>query len=139
MEFRITIQNEIDGDALIEPFMDEVAESVPVAFRSGVDSEPARGILYKRGNITARRTKRGVAAGFKAVKKTRMNVGSRFHRASAPGQFPARDSNRLYNKIRIVKKGLDRQVIFDAPHAGFAEEQRPFLSKTIDLVIQRFI
>lgn len=137
---RIQIQTDLDLSPEIENLIDDVANAVPEAFRFGVDSQTPKGRLYRRGNITGRLTKRGLKSGFKQTAKTRMAVGSRFHRASAKGQFPAKDSGDLYKNIRVVKRGkFGRAVIFASPHAGFAEEQRPFMSKVADLVVQRFI
>lgn len=139
--FQIRIKTEeIDTKPIVLKVVNEVAEAVPESFRQGVDAETARGRLYRRGSITARLTKSGLAAGFRQTSKSRMAVGSRFHRASAKGQFPARDTDELYKRIRITGKGtMKPKVIFDAPHAGFVEEERPFIDKTMELVVQRFI
>jgi hypothetical protein len=137
---RLTVQSDLDITPEIEQRLDEIAESVPAAFRQGVDSDTPRGRLYRRGAITGRLTKKGLASGFRQTSKTRMAVGSRFHRASAPGQFPAKDTGELYNRIRVVKKGrFGREVRFEAAHAGFVEQIRPFAEKTAELVVQRFI
>ncbi len=139
IEFRIHAED-LDIMPEIIGQIDEVAAAVPEEFRKGVDSDSPKGRIYRRGSITGRLTKSGIAAGFRQTSKSRMAVGSRFHRASAEGQFPGKDSGELYRRIRVTGKGTLRQrVVFDAPHAGPVEEIRPFAEKTADLVVQRFI
>lgn len=139
-EIRLTVQSELDITPEIIGVIDQIADAVPEEFRRAVDQQTPAGRLYRRGAITGRLTKRGLASGLRQTSKTRMAIGSKFHRASAPGQFPAKDTGRLYNRIRRTGQGTLRQkVIFDAPYAGHVEKIRPFAQRTADLVVQRFL
>lgn len=80
--------------------------------KANIDESTPAGRLYRRDRITTRRTKALDQIGIKRVKgrsqdRTRSLVGFRFHRASAWGQPPARDTSRLYRSIRVRRVGND--------------------------------
>lgn len=61
------------------------------------------GRLYRRGSMRGRRTKQGIEAGLRQWGKSRMITGSRFHRASAPGEAVAIDTGRAYRDIKVTR------------------------------------
>lgn len=102
------------------------------------------GRAYRRGAITKRSTKALRALGLRAVAgaKPRVQTGSRFHRASAPGEPPASDTGNLVRNIGVIfaDQGLTARVgvlsLSRVPYARALEfgtrrmRPRPFIRPT---------
>lgn len=115
LDVQFTIKGDITVLALavessIEKIQQELAYRIVDETRRLIDQSVPRGRVYRRGAIKARATKKGLAAGLKPSGKTRMVVGARFHRASAPGQPITEDSGRSYRDITVtrLKRGVYR-------------------------------
>lgn len=109
----------------------KLVEEVKTNMRRGTP----RGRLYRRGKITRGRGRN------KAV------VGSRIHRASAPGQVPAVETGKYLRSIRyrVKQGGRSGEIYSDAPQARFLERTRPHLepaakrrAKLLELELIRF-
>lgn len=133
IETRITIQANFDLTDDIGQVINDLTEQMPKSFRALTDESVPTGRLYKRGRIRGRFLK-----GLQRVPgtKTRAFVGQKFHRASAKGQIPAKDSGELYKKVRVSGGKLNKKVIFAAPHAGHVEEIRPFVVLTVERAVK---
>jgi hypothetical protein len=92
-------------DERIEEIEEELAYRIVDEARRFIDESKPSGRIYRRGSIKGSRTKEGIAAGLRRSGKTRMIVGSRFHRASAPGQPLAEDSGESYRDITVRRVG----------------------------------
>jgi hypothetical protein len=133
-ETRITIQGNGDVSPEIAQFITDLANNIPVKTREVIDESTPRGRIYRRGGIRGRFLKSLRRA---PGTKTRAITGSRFHRASAKGQPPAKDSGELYRRIRVLNRGgFAKSVRFDAPHAGLVEETRPFIDESLRRAIE---
>lgn len=134
----ITVQHGTDSEIRkeVENFVDLLAFEIPTASRQLMDESTPAGRIYRRGMMTGRRSKALLSMGLKPIGKTRIQTGAKFHRASAPGQVPAKDSGDLYRKIRISGRKGNRTITFDTPYAGYVEEQRPFLDAAIERAIE---
>ena len=124
----------------IDKWEQELAYRIPDEARRLMDESTPTGRVYRRGSIRGRRTKAGIEAGLRTSGRTRMVVGSRFHRASAPGQPPAEDTGRLYRDITVRRMASGRyRVRFGAPYIGFLEFtlNRPVVIPAIEAAVQK--
>lgn len=120
----------------IDKLEKELAYRIVDEARALMDESTPSGRLYRRGSF-----RRGASRGLGARAR---GVGSRIHRASAPGQPPAEDSGRLYRDITVrrMSKGNYR-VRFGAGHAGYLEvgtgrmRARPFVVPAIERAVQK--
>lgn len=108
-------------------------EKVP---KDQIDNSTPAGRIYERGSITVdkRSSKFNRQLRRKANTKTRAIAGTRFHRASAPGQPPARDTDELYKSIKArVELPLTVHIEISAPYATILENKmnRPFFKEPI--------
>lgn len=127
----------------IDKWQQELAYRLVDEARRIMDESTPRGRVYRRGSIKGRRTKQGIEAGLRRSGKTRMVTGSRFHRASAPGQPIAEDSGKSYRDIKVtrMKRGTYRVRFggwtgyweFDVP----ASMQRPTIIPAIESAVQK--
>ena len=121
----------------IAAFGKAIVNAIPKAARAVIDESVPAGRLYRRGIMTARRSASFVRLGLKPVGRSRMAVGTKIHRASAPGQPPAKDSGALYERITVREGTLKGTVTFGVGYAWYLEEgtsrmaARPFLDETI--------
>lgn len=117
-------------------------------------NEPKSGKVYKRGNLTAAFTKKRDKAGFKSYKTAKGNerhiVGSKIHRASAPGEAPANDSSNLSTSVTPILidelRGEITMADYGLPLETGAEgtgrsrtgsiAARPFFEPSLDEVLQ---
>lgn len=128
---------EIEAD--IDKLEKEIAWRIPDEARALMDESTPSGRLYRRGSF-----KRGASRGLRLQGRRARGVGTRIHRASAPGQPPAEDTGRLYRDITVrrMSKGNYR-VRFGAPHAGFLDvgtrnmRPRPFIMKAIERAVEK--
>jgi len=123
----------------VETIQQELAEQIVIEAQRILDEPGRSGRLYRRGPIKGRLTKKGLAAGLKQSGSSRMIIGSKIHRASAPGEAPAIDTGRLRREITVRKTGRGRfQVRFGAPYAGILEFtlDRPFVLPAIEAAAQ---
>jgi len=127
----------------LDKLQQELAYRIVDESRRIMDESTPRGRIYRRGSIKGRRTKQGIAMGLRASGKTRMVTGSRFHRASAPGQPIAEDSGKSYRDIKVTRmqKGSYRVRFggwtgyweFDVPPAM----QRPTIIPAIESAVEK--
>lgn len=123
----------------VEIWEERLAYEIPIQARKIIDESTPQGRIYRRGAITGRRTAEGIRMGLKPRGKSRMVTGSRFHRASAKGQPPAKDTGHLYRDIKVVRSGRGKfRVLFGAKYAGFLEFNldRPFVFPAIEAAAQ---
>jgi hypothetical protein len=111
--------NVIEGD--IEKWQQELAYRIVDESRRIMDESTPRGRVYRRGSIKGRRTKQGIVAGLRESGKTRMIVGYRIHRASAPGQPPAEDSGKTYRDITVRRMSKGTYRVRFGGAAGYLE------------------
>lgn len=135
----IALNIRVVGDPL--PFIEkqvgelqmELAEQIVIQSRRLMDESVPRGRLYRRRAFGkgARRGLRGFTAS---------GPGRMFHRASAPGQPPAKDTGKLYRDIKAYRTGRGRvRVRFGAGYAGYLEFglNRPFIIPAIERAVQK--
>jgi hypothetical protein len=129
------IPAEIQRD--IEKFEKELAYRIVDEARTLMDSSIPAGRLYRRGGF-----RRGMSRGLRGQRAR--GVGTRIHRASAPGQPPAEDTGRLYREITVRRMSSGRyRVRFGASYAGFLEfgtgrlRMRPFVMPAIERAVQK--
>jgi hypothetical protein len=125
---------EIERD--IDRIEKELAWRIPDEARALMDSSTPSGKLYRRGSF-----RRGQSRGLGSRAR---GVGTRIHRASAPGQPPAEDTGRLYRDITVRRMASGRyRVRFGAGYAGYLElgtgrmRARPFVIPAIERAIEK--
>jgi len=131
------IAEEIARD--IDKLEEELAYRIVDESRTLMDSSTPSGRIYRRGSF-----RRGQSKGLSTGRRRARGPGSRFHRASAPGQPPAEDSGKLYREITVrrMRSGSYR-VRFGANYAGFLEfgtkhmGKRPFVMPAIDTAVRK--
>jgi hypothetical protein len=124
----------------IDKLEQELAYRIVDESRTLMDSSVPSGRVYRRGGF-----RRGQSRGLNAGPGRRARgAGSRFHRASAPGQPPAEDSGRLYRDINVRRLSTGRyRVRFGAGYAGYLEfgtgrmRARPFVLPAIETAVQK--
>lgn len=124
----------------VENLQERLANQIPIEARRIIDESNPSGRVYRRNAITARRTKALENLGLKRRGKTRIITGYTFHRASARGQAPAKDSGKLYQNIRVSRTGRGKfRVIFGTPYAGILEFtlDRPFVLPAIQAAVEK--
>lgn len=92
--------------AILDRIVQRSAAELELEIKDGILKSTPRGRLYQRGAITRAYSKKGAKlfeTKINSVGKDVLIVGSRIHRASAPGQPPAKDSGGLLNSIRARK------------------------------------
>jgi hypothetical protein len=123
----------------IDVISEQLADQIQIEAQKILEVPPARhGRLYRRGAIKGRLTKKGLLSGLKQS-GNRLIIGQNIHRASAPGEAPAKDTGRLQSNITVRKSGRGRyQVRFGAPYAGILEFElnRPFILPAIDAAVK---
>lgn len=136
----IKIQGDLSGlNIEFDNLAERIANQIPIEARAVMDESTPTGRLYRRGGIRGRMLK-----GLRRAPgtKNRAIVGTRIHRASAPGQAPAKDSGRLYKDIKVSrsKRGTFR-VRFGAEYAGFLEFKlnRPFALPAIERAVNKVL
>ena len=132
IKLKIRIESDAEIAKEFANFPKDLASEIPNAARQIIDESTPSGRLYKRRIFTGRRTKALENLGLRTRGKTRIEVGRRFHRASAKGQPPAKDSGKFYRNIRVSGSS----VLFDTPYAEHVENMRPFLDKAIIRAIE---
>ena len=132
IHLKITVEADEDLTKEFADFPKELAAEIPNAARQIIDESTPSGRLYKRRIFTGRRTKALENLGLKTRGKTRIEIGRRFHRASAKGQPPAKDTGKFYRNI----KARGNTVLFSTPYAAHVEDIRPFLDKAIIRAIE---
>lgn len=136
-----TLSGNLERD--IDKLQQEIAYRIVDESRRLMDESTPSGRVYRRGSIKGRRTKQGVKAGLRRSGKTRMIVGSRFHRASAPGQPPAEDTGRLYRSINVRRMAKGNYRVRFGGAAGYLEfgtrnmDARPFIIPAVEIAIQK--
>ncbi len=87
---------------------------------------PKGGRTYRRAPIVRRVSSVTRGLGLRerttAAGRRQAIVGSKFHRASAPGQAPAVDTGVLVNSVRAVSKGLRATIGSSVAYAALLEE-----------------
>lgn len=96
-----------------EKFIAQTAQNIVTDIKADMTA-PKRGRTYRRGRIARKRTKAHAGLrGYTTAKGTEMAiVGYKFHRASAPGEAPARDMGALSNSIRAKRSGKLQYMVF---------------------------
>lgn len=104
-----------------------------------IDTSVPSGKTYRRGSIKRRATKRNSVPGLRMTtvrgKEARI-VGYKFHKASAKGQPPAKDTKKLYKGNKVKRMAAFRVRVYnDVPYATHLEPpaklHRPFFRVTI--------
>jgi hypothetical protein len=129
--FQLAITKKVGQSQLLlaaagEDFQMRFADAIVRHSRRIMDESVPSGRIYRRRKFKRGQRVQGVRA---------RGPGQMFHRASAKGQPPAKDTGRLYNKIRAVRTGRGRVLVkFDAPYVGFLEFRmdRPFVIPAIE-------
>lgn len=101
-----------------------------------IDQSIPGGITYRRGSIKRKASAANNVPGLRRAKDGRRIVGSKFHKASAKGQPPAKDTKRLYNSTKSRRISAYRVRVYnDAPYAKHLEPpadlDRPFLKSVV--------
>ncbi|MDQ3651512.1 MAG: hypothetical protein M3458_14810 [Acidobacteriota bacterium] len=103
---------------------------------------PKHGRTYRRAAVTRAASRFTRAAGLRERTtkggRARAVVGSKFHRASAPGEAPAVDSSVLINSIQSKATGLRGRLTVSAAHAEPVERKRPVFGPTLERFRPRF-
>jgi hypothetical protein len=96
-------------------------------------SGPKSGRTYRRTSIKSATSKRAQAA----AAELGFIVGYTFHRASAPGEAPARDGANLAATISQIeeREGGLTQIIPLTDYALILEPTRPFIKPATDFVL----
>jgi hypothetical protein len=126
----------------IEEIQRRIAEQVPIEARRIIDESTPSGKTYRRKAITTRRTKAKERIGLQKRGKTRLISGYGFHRASAKGQAPAKDTGKLYRNIKVLRRSAtEYRVVFGAPYAGYLEFNldRPFILPAIEAAVTKVL
>jgi len=118
-----------------------VAEQAIADIHENIDASVPAGRTYRRGRIVRVATKKNAVQGLRSVvmsngKKGRV-VGNKFHKASASGQPPARDTSRLYRGMKMKRLAAYRIRVFnDVEYARYLEPpaklNRPFFYSVIE-------
>jgi hypothetical protein len=131
--------------AILNKAVQQSAAELETKIKETIQNSIPAGKIYLRGAITAQATKKALALGLlrKAGTKTRIQVGTRFHRASARGQPPAVDSGRLLKSIEVKKTGALQVTVFsNAPYSDELDNpnklNRPFIRKNRDDFRRKF-
>jgi hypothetical protein len=130
-------------DQAVEEFEEELAYRIVDEARRLIDESKPSGRIYRRGSIKGSRTKEGIEAGLRRSGKTRMIVGSRFHRASAPGQPLAEDSGESYRDITVRRIGSGNYRVRFGGWTGYWEFvvppdlQRPTVMPAIEAAVKK--
>lgn len=130
-------------DPAVERIEEELAYRIVDEARRIIDESQPRGRVYRRGSIKGSRTKQGIAAGLRRSGKTRMIVGTRFHRASAPGQPLAEDSGQSYRDITVRRVGKGAYRVRFGGWTGFWEFvvpkdlQRPTVIPAVEAAVEK--
>jgi hypothetical protein len=109
-------------------------------------SGPKSGRTYRRRSIKAQGKRAEAAAAELGLRRSRLKdkkggrrfvVGYTFHRASAPGEAPARDSANLAATISQIeeREGGLTQIIPLTDYALILEPTRPFIKPATDFVL----
>jgi hypothetical protein len=120
------IENKVDDLEM------KLAEQIVIESRRLIDESTPTGRLYRRKAFG-----RGAVRGL-GVRAS--GPGRRFHRASAPGQPPAKDTGKLYRDIKAFRTGRGKvRVKFGAPYAGYLEFNlnRPFILPAIERAVDK--
>lgn len=113
-----------------------------------IQQSTPHGRVYRRGPITRPASQRLLAIGLKLskTKPGQIIAGSKFHRASAPGEPPASDTANLVNSIRAKRTGaMSAELDINAGYAGLLEAgtarmaPRPFVFPAIDFVLEQVL
>lgn len=143
LKINISISGDLDFIAKeIEEIQRKIAEQVPIEARRIIDESSPSGRVYRRKAITTRRTKAKERIGLRRRGKTRLISGYGFHRASAKGQPPAKDTGKLYRNIKVLRKNAtEYRVVFGAPYAGYLEFNldRPFVLPAIEAAVRKVL
>ena len=147
MKTKLTLKNPLwettQRRQILEKVLNLSAQELEKAVKDRIENSVPTGRLYRRGAITARATKKTANLGLfrKAGTKTRVIIGSRFHRASASGQAPAIDSGKLLRSLQVKKTGVLQLTIFTPlKYAAILENKlnRPFLKVSRDNYRRKF-
>lgn len=132
----ITIRGDADFSDEISGYLTALSKAIPEKMREVTDESIPSGHLYRRGVMTGRRTKALAALGLRSS-GSRLITGGRFHRASAPGQPPAKDTDKLYRSGKVKSHGKYHKEISFANHLGYLDPavgghlNRPVLEEAI--------
>lgn len=149
MEFRLHILNKLDLTDEISAAMDSLADEFVTEIKNGIDASSPSGKTYRRKAITGRRTKKLLALGLKKSGKTRVITGYQYHKASAKGQAPAKDSKSLYKSVRVTSRGKTKKTIAIQGHAYYLDPMfkgqpngggyldRPFLQPALEIAVNK--
>jgi hypothetical protein len=125
---RIWIKDE--PKRVVNKLLTEGADDLETELKANIDRSTPAGRIYRRAPITAARR---AGTPFRRTKGTftRETVGYRIHRASAWGQPPARDTNKLYRSLRVRRVSqIGIRATVNAPGVKYLDDEnylnRPF-------------
>lgn len=106
---------------------------------ANIDESVPRGRVYRRKAIVRVSSKQNRVKGLRMTQrsgKPAVIVGYKFHRASAKGQPPAKDTGKLRRSTKVKRMAAFRVRVFnDAEYAKYLEPpaklHRPFLANVI--------
>lgn len=108
--------------------------------QANIDASIPAGRVYRRSRITRVASKRNAVKGLRLTEKQGKQariVGYNFHRASAKGQPPAKDTKRLYRGNRVMRlSAFGIRVYNIMPYARHLEPpaklNRPFFASAVN-------
>lgn len=113
----------------------ELAYRIVDEARILMDSSTPSGRLYRRGSF-----RRGQSRGLGARAR---GMGTRIHRASAPGQPPAEDTGRTYRDINVRRMAKGTYRVRFGGAAGYLEfgtrnmRERPYIIPAIQKAVDK--
>ena len=119
----------------IEKIQAELAYRIVDEAQQLIDDSIPTGRLYRRGSFN-RRHSRGFG-------QRASGPGRRFHRASAPGQPPAKDTGKTYQSITVRRMAKGKYRVRFGGAAGYLEfgtsrmRARPFIIPAIEKAVRK--
>lgn len=148
---RVTARTELNSPILqpgsLRSGVARIVEQTTLDYERAVKEQmraPKHGRTYRRGRITnadSAKLPKGLKRYQTAKGDTRVIVGYKLHRASAPGEAPAVDSGELINSIQPKVEGARGTIAVGAAYAGILEYQkdRPVFEPTLERMRTGFI
>lgn len=125
----------------IENFEEKLAEAIVEEARAIIDNSAPAGRIYGRGSFIAGQS-RGLNTG---PGRRARGPGMRFHRASAPGQPPAKDTGKTYRQISVRRLSNQTYRLRFGGAAGYLEigtkdmKPRKFVVPAIEQAMNRLL
>jgi hypothetical protein len=139
VDIKVTAHGLYEGiERDIDKLEKELAYRIVDEARTLIDSSIPSGRLYRRGSF-----KRGESRGLRLMGRRARGLGTRIHRASAPGQPPAEDTGKTYRDITVRRMGNGTYRVRFGGAAGYLElgtqnmKPRPYIVPAIEKAIAK--